>query len=67
MIVKNFLGFEIWIYKNGVYLIFWNVRVNGMSVELFILKRIKYYLDNGFNFVILCYEINDIVILEIDV
>lgn len=41
--------------------------VNGMCVELFILNRMKNYLDNGFNFVILCYEINDIVILEIDV
>lgn len=38
-----------------------------MCVELFILNRMKNYLDNGFNFVILCYEINDIVILEMDV
>lgn len=63
---KNLSGSEIRTYKKGVYLIFWNVRVNGMSVESLISKRIKHYLDNGSNLVILRHETNDIVTLEID-
>lgn len=49
-----------------VYLIFWNVRVNGMRVESLISNRMKNYLDNGSNLVILRHETNDIVTLEID-
>lgn len=49
-----------------VYLIFWNVRVNGMRVESLISNRMKNYLDNGSNLVNLLHETNDIVTLEID-
>lgn len=63
---QNLSGSEIRTYKTGVYLIFWNVRVNGMRVESLISKRIKHYLDNGSNLVYLRHETNDIVTLEID-
>lgn len=63
---QNLSGSEIRTYKTGVYLIFWNVRENGMRVESLISNRIKHYLDNGSNLVILCHETNDIVTLEID-
>lgn len=63
---QNLSGSEIRTYKTGVYLIFWNVRVNGMSVESLISNGIKHYLDNGSNHVILRHETNDIVTLEID-
>lgn len=63
---QNLSGSEIRTYKTGVYLIFWNVRVNGMRVESLISNRMKNYLDNGPNLVILRHETNDIVTLEID-
>lgn len=63
---KNLSGSEIRTYKNGVYLIFWNVRVNGMRVESLISNRIQHYLDNRSNLVILRHETNDTVTLEID-
>lgn len=62
---QNLSGSEIRTYKTGVYLIFWNVRVNGMRVESLISNRMKNYLDNGSNLVILHHETNDIVTLEI--
>lgn len=63
---QNLSGSEIRTYKTGVYLIFWNVRVNGMRVESLISNRIKHYLDNRSNLVILRHETNDTVTLEID-
>lgn len=63
---QNLSGSEIRTYKTGVYLIFWNVRVNGMRVESLISNRMKNYLDNGSNLVNLLHETNDIVTLEID-
>lgn len=63
---QNLSGSEIRTYKTGVYLIFWNVRVNGMRVESLISNGIKHYLDNRSNLIILRHETNDTVTLEID-
>lgn len=61
---ESLLGSEIKTFKTGVYLIFWNVRFNGMRVESLLMVNgsivgraisngIKRDLDNGSNLHIL--------------